>query len=153
MPPRSLATKGPMAFELERIRETDIILVRASGEGSVQEVYALLEALTTQTLVPTLAAVLLDLRELQNAPSPAEARVLAEAFGNFAVAHGCRLAYVAQPGYPFGIMRMVEMQAQVHGAVTATFSDYPEALRWLAGGVRPGGRRTTPGSGLSRPKA
>ena len=142
-----------MAFELERIRETDIILVRTSGEGSVQEVYELFEALATQQLVPTLAAVLIDLRELQNSPSPAEARLLAEAFGNFAASRGCRIAYVAPPGYPFGAMRMVELQAQIHGAVTATFSDYDEALRWLAGGVRPGGRRTTPGSGSRRPTA
>lgn len=141
-----------MAFELERIRDTDIILVRASGEGSVREVYELLEALATQTLVPTLATVLLDIRKLQNAPTIPEARLLAEAFGNFAAARGCRLAYVAPPGYPFGVMRMVELQAQVHGAVTATFSDYDEALRWLSGGVRPGGPRTTPGSGLRRPK-
>lgn len=140
-----------MGFSLSRIPGTEILQVSGIGEGGIQEAFRVLEALAAQSLVPTLTAVLFDLRNLAYTPTPSEGRQIADAYGPFAAQRGCRFAYVCTPGFQFGMTRMVELQSQLHGAVTSTFTEFDEALHWLKSGVRPGGRRTTPGAGLSRP--
>jgi hypothetical protein len=142
-----------MGFVLERLDQTDVVVVRASGSGSVEEALQILDGLALQTLVPTLRAVLFDLRELSYAPTPAESRRIAAAYGPFAAQRGCLFAFVAEPGFQFGVTRMVELQSQQYGAVVATFLRMEHAVRWLEGGTWPGGPRLSPGGGVPRPGA
>jgi hypothetical protein len=120
-----------MAFSLARWQETGIIVARGEGSGSLSERLELLEALADQTLVPVLAAVILDLRQLDNLPSADDARQIAEAFGAFSGRHGCRLAYVASAGAQYGVARMIEILSQQQGVAAGAFLTPELALRWL----------------------
>lgn len=125
-----------MTFSLSRWQDSGIIVVRGEGSCSVGESTEALRALEHQTIVPNLCAILLDLRSFDTIPSSDEARQLAGSFGAFCISHGCRIAYVAAAGAPYGMARMVEMLSQQQGVMAAAFTAPEPALRWLEGETR-----------------
>ena len=126
-----------MAYTIEQ-GPSGVFRLRAFGPGNLAEGQASIDALRAAAAPVARPRVLVDIRELEYIPAPAEARILANLYSAFSRAHRARIAFLAPPGAEYGVARMVSIIAELGGATTGAFTDEGDALRWLeaeAGGA------------------
>lgn len=125
-----------MPFSIERWRDSDIIVVRGSGEVAVADNDAMLRALRTACEVRPSSRVILDLSSVDYIPTPAEARTLAENLAALAKPRQCLMAVVARPGAQYGVARMIETLSSIQNVTAAAFASVDEAVAWMHLGER-----------------
>jgi len=124
-----------MAFTIDVWQGSSILVVTGTGTGSIEESERILAALAQQQFVPTLSAVLFDVRRLEWVPTAEEGRSIAQRYAGFGSRFGCRMAYLAPPGAQYGITRMVELVSEHRGVSAAAFTSLESAIAWLRGDV------------------
>ncbi len=108
-----------------------VVHVVGAGEGSLDAARGTFASLVGDEEVRPPFGLLVDVRNVRNAPSAGEARAIAE-FSNSpgrAVAHSTAL--LVRPGVQYGIARMIQTVAEFRGARIAIFTDEAAALNWL----------------------
>jgi hypothetical protein len=122
-----------VAYVIERLPGSDVLVVRGSGPGSYAESEEIRDALRAMTAPGSGARVLFDVRHLEYLPTSNEAHDIAESYGQLAAMHGFRMAYLARLGSAqFGIARMVGTFEELFGVPASVFSTEADALAWLA---------------------
>lgn len=122
-----------MGFAITRWQDSSILVITRSGTSAAAESAAVMEAVSAQELVADVGGVLFDLRNLQYIPTVDEARDIARRHAAFSAEQGCRFAYVAPSGAPYGVARMVEMLSESLGGMAAVFTTFEAAIQWLEG--------------------
>lgn len=123
-----------MPFSIERWQDTDIVVVRASGEIAAADHDEMLRALANACQIRASTRVVLDLSDVEYVPSAEEARALAESFVTLARPRQCLMALVARPGAQYGVARMIETLSSIRNVTAAAFSSLDEAAAWMHAG-------------------
>lgn len=80
---------------------------------------------------PSVRSLLIDVRELTEVPSRAEALEITDALVSVQALGRRRVAMLARAGALFGVVRMVCTLADMRGALVGAFTDEESALDWL----------------------
>jgi anti-anti-sigma regulatory factor len=123
-------------YSIERWQDTDILVVRGSGEITAADNDAMTRALETACETRPSRAVILDLTVVDYVPSAGEARNLAKSFARLARPRQCLMAIVADPGVQYGVARMIETLSSMEEVTMAAFTSMDEAVAWMQLGVR-----------------
>jgi hypothetical protein len=123
-------------YSIDRWQDTDILVVRGSGEITATDNDALIHLLETACEMRPSRTVILDLTGGNYVPSAAEALNLAKSFARLAKPRQCLMAIVAESGAQYGVARMIETLSSMDDVTTAAFSSMDEAVAWMQLGVR-----------------
>ena len=127
---------GGVPYAIERWQDTDILVVRGSGDITASDNDAMSRALETACETRPSRAVILDLTAVDYVPSAGEARNLAKSFARLAKPRQCLMAIVAESGAQYGVARMIETLSSMDDVTTAAFISMDEAVAWMQLGVR-----------------
>ena len=125
-----------MPYSIERWQDTDILVVRGSGEITATDNDQMSRALETACEMRPSRTVILDLTDVNYVPSADEARNLAKSFARLAKPRQCLMAIVAQSGVQYGVARMIETLSSIEDVTMAAFDSIDEAVTWMQLGVR-----------------
>jgi anti-anti-sigma regulatory factor len=118
-------------YSIERWQDTDILVVRGSGEITAADNDAMLHALESACEIRPGSRVILDLSDVDYVPSAAEARGLATSFASLAKPRQCLIAVVARSGAQYGVARMIETLSSLDDVTSAAFGSMDEAAAWM----------------------
>ena len=125
-----------MPYSIERWQETDILVVRGSGQITAADNDEMSRALASACELRPSRTVILDLTDVDYVPSADEARNLAKSFARLAKPRQCLMAIVAQSGVQYGVARMIETLSSIEDVTMAAFDSIDEAVAWMQLGVR-----------------
>lgn len=120
-----------MPYSIERWQDTDILVVRGSGEITAADNDVMLRALESACEMRPGRRVILDLTDVDYVPSAAEARGLATSFTKLAKPRQCLMAVVARPGAQYGVARMIESLSSMEDVTATAFGSMDEAAAWM----------------------
>jgi anti-anti-sigma regulatory factor len=123
-------------YTIERWQDTDILVVRGSGQITAADNDELSRALEMACETRPSRTVILDLTDVDYVPSADEARTLAKSFARLAKPRQCLMAIVAQAGVQYGVARMIETLSSIEDVTMAAFDSIEEAVTWMQLGVR-----------------
>jgi anti-anti-sigma regulatory factor len=112
-------------------QDTDILVVRGSGEITAADNDAMLHALEAACEMRPSRRVILDLSDVDYVPSAAEARGLATSFAKLAKPRQCLMAVVARSGAQYGVARMIETLSSMEDITATAFDSMDEAAAWM----------------------
>jgi anti-anti-sigma regulatory factor len=118
-------------YSIERWQDTDILVVRGSGEITAADNDVMLRALESACEMRPGRRVILDLTDVDYVPSAAEARGLATSFTKLAKPRQCLMAVVARPGAQYGVARMIESLSSMEDVTATAFGSMDEAAAWM----------------------
>ena len=125
-----------MPYTIERWQDTDILVVRGSGDVTASDNDAMLRALETACESRPSNRVILDLSDVDYVPTAAEARGLATSFTRLAKPRQCLMAVVARSGAQYGVARMIETLSSIEDLTATAFGSMGEAAAWMQVGER-----------------
>ena len=125
-----------MPYSTELWQDTDILVVRGSGEITAADNDAMLRALEAACEMRPSRRVILDPSEVDYVPSAAEARSLATSFARLAKPRQCLMAVVARSGAQYGVARMIETLSSLKDVTASAFGTIDEATAWMLVGER-----------------
>jgi anti-anti-sigma regulatory factor len=118
-------------YSIERWQDTDILVVRGSGEITAADNDVMLRVLESACEMRPSRRVILDLTDVDYVPSAAEARGLATSFTKLAKPRQCLMAVVARPGAQYGVARMIESLSSMEDVTATAFGSMDEAAAWM----------------------
>ena len=125
-----------MPYSIDRWQDSDIIIVRGSGEITAADNGVMLRALESACEMRPSRRVILDLSDVDYVPSAIEARELASSFARLAKPRQCLMAVVARPGAQYGVARMMEALSSAQDVTAAAFGSMDDASAWMLVGER-----------------
>lgn len=119
-----------MAFHARVIEHGAVVLIRAVGPANNDDWFALVERFGNGA-EGSGRGLLVDLRRRDTLPTTEEARGIGIELARVASVHFRAMALVVRPGAQFGLARMADQLAGLHGLIAASFNDLSAARDWL----------------------